>query len=68
MEIFKIIAKFIGANGSCGYKTNQVYKLIVEIHKDNSVSIYHRGHQECIYSTFSTLCDNWVNINKIQSK
>jgi hypothetical protein len=58
----KISAKFIGLNGSLGYKTGQTYELYVAgkyiKRLDNSGA--------CLYDSISSFLINWTDITIIE--
>lgn len=51
----KVLAKFKGSNGSLGYKTGQLYDLILS---QNTI-ILHNGEGKCIYESLEAFFKNW---------
>lgn len=57
-ECLECSAMFIGTNGSMGYETNIVYRVMVFI-RDSRIWIRCRSHMDCPYDTMVALTKNW---------
>jgi hypothetical protein len=60
----KIIAHFIGKEGSLGFIHKKTYVLILEESK-NEVRISTKDGLNCVYSNFTKFLDNWTDISTI---
>ena len=56
-ECLECRAVFIGTNGSMGYETNVVYRVMVFI-RDSRIWIRCRSHTDCPYDTMVALTKN----------
>ena len=57
----KIIAHFIGKEGSLGFKHKKTYVLILE-ESNNEVHISTKEGLNCTYGSFIKFLDNWTDI------
>lgn len=65
--MIEVIARFKGANGSCGYKTGDVYKIGFQTFSniftnDKGISIkplYGYVGERCDYSSLKKFLENW---------
>jgi len=61
----KIIAKFIGRDGSLGYRKHRYYYLNLNTN-ENKICIMKKDELEnktCEYSSFIKFLENWTNID-----
>jgi hypothetical protein len=62
----RIMATFIGKDGSCGYSTSATYVLIIGVTTNWNIYITRPdGSGYCEYSTVLTFLHNWSNINTL---
>ena len=57
-ECLECRVMFIGTNGSMGYETNVVYRVMVFI-RDSRIWIRCRSHTDCPYDTMFALTKIW---------
>lgn len=62
----KIKAKFIGEDGSLGYKYGKIYKLNINgFYSTTTIRILRDDNQGvCEYSSFEKFLENWTNVAK----
>lgn len=63
--VTQISAKFKGKDLSLGYKTGQIYDLILSQTKNNpqiEIKRNYKGQGLCIYSNLKTFLQNWEDI------
>ena len=63
----KIIAHFIGKEGSLGFIHKKTYVLILE-ESNNEIHISTKEGLNCTYGSFTKFLDNWTDISTIHFK
>lgn len=60
----KLIAKFVGQDGSLGYKTGKYYHLTLRAEKEKIwITRKDEWGGSCEYSSFIKFLENWTDIN-----
>ncbi len=68
MRIIKVKANFKGADGSCGYKRNNDYVLIIRHKMESFIQIEDiDGGGWCEYGSVVSFLENWDNISRIMN-
>ena len=66
MKNVKVKAVFKGFDGSCGYKTNQEYTLVISHKFEHYIQIENcKGRGYCEYGSILVFLENWDNIQKV---
>lgn len=66
MRSKKVKAIFKGRNGSCGYKTNKEYTLIIHHQVDMYIQIEDvKGGGHNSYGSMVSLLENWDNVRVV---
>lgn len=55
----KIIAKFIGEDGSRGFRKNDYYSISITVEKEWLLVRNVEGYQSCPYDNMDKLLSNW---------